>query len=47
MDVPSFGLWERALPSKYSPHDLARDRDSPARQQHRGQRPLPQTLQVR
>jgi len=36
-------LWERARPSKYSLHDLARDRGSPARQQRRGPSPLPQS----
>jgi len=36
-------LWERALPSKYSPHDLARDRGRPARHKRRGQSPLPQS----
>src|SRR5579859_2501099 len=36
-------LWERARPSKYSPHDLARDRGPPARPELRGQSPLPQS----
>src|SRR5579859_2460883 len=47
VDEPSYGLWERALPSKPLPRGWVAIPHQIVRRVLRGQSPLPQTLQAR